>query len=197
MIWNSLTRGLCVVHPAWNIQSSQTFVFSLLLVFLLSAYYEHLKWTLRCVDAVLASVDPGTPVWARMKRGTEPLEGDAAAALAAARARTRAKGTRRVIPLTNADVSEDSDAADASRERRVLPFFLPSSLQSPGRINAIRALLYGVQVAIACFLMLVMMTYNSWFISAIVAGAILGSFCFNRTPDGRLGGYDDKGAVCH
>lgn len=45
--------------------------------------------------------------------------------------------------------------------------------------------------------MLVMMTYNSWMIGAIVAGAILGAFFYSRAPIGAAVALDDKSTACH
>ena len=45
--------------------------------------------------------------------------------------------------------------------------------------------------------MLVMMTYNSWMIGAIVAGAILGAFLYSRAPIGAAVAWDDKSTACH
>lgn len=70
-------------------------------------------------------------------------------------------------------------------------------MQTPTRLHSVRSLLYGVQVSIACFLMLVMMTYNSWLIGAIVAGAVLGAFLYNHAPSGAAKMFDDKGNACH
>ena len=50
-------------------------------------------------------------------------------------------------------------------------------------------------MALSVFLMLVMMTYNAWLISAIVLGAVAGSFLFDPAIDGSA--LADKGTVCH
>lgn len=69
----------------------------------------------------------------------------------------------------------------------------PAALSSPARLRLLRAVIYGVGVALSIFLMLVMMTYNAWFIGAIVAGAVVGSYmCSKNGPPGM-----DKTMLCH
>lgn len=69
----------------------------------------------------------------------------------------------------------------------------PVSAASPARLRALRAVAYGASVALSIFLMLVMMTYNAWFIAAVVAGAAAGSYlCSRNGPPGI-----DKTALCH
>lgn len=51
-----------------------------------------------------------------------------------------------------------------------------------------QSLLYGAQVGYSFMLMLVFMTYNGWYMLAVVAGAILGH---------QTWGADGRGMACH
>jgi len=64
----------------------------------------------------------------------------------------------------------------------------------------LRAVLYGAQVFVSFFLMLVFMTYNAYLILAVVLGASIGHFVFGATMDvdAVLAGGDlGKGMACH
>ena len=51
--------------------------------------------------------------------------------------------------------------------------------------------MYGAQVALSCFLMLVMMTYNAWLLGAIVLGAMAGAYYAQER------GTNAHAALCH
>jgi len=66
--------------------------------------------------------------------------------------------------------------------------------------RVLRATLYGVQVFVSFFLMLVFMTYNAYLIFAVVLGASIGHFIFGAAMDVEavLAGADlGKGMACH
>ncbi|GJE93767.1 Ctr copper transporter [Phanerochaete sordida] len=71
----------------------------------------------------------------------------------------------------------------------------------PDALRAGRALLYGAQVFLSFFLMLVFMTYNAYLILATVAGAAVGHFVFNARMDVDAvlagAGGTDRGMACH
>jgi len=87
-------------------------------------------------------------------------------------------------------------------------FCRPRTLRVSTRIQLARVVLYGLNVAVGAFLMLVLMSYNSWLIGATVVGAMLGFFFCSRDLGVRPGhqpgqaiaisGVDaDKGLACH
>jgi len=66
--------------------------------------------------------------------------------------------------------------------------------------RVLRAALYGIQVFISFFLMLVFMTYNAYLILAVVLGASIGHFVFGAMMDVEAvlaGGDLGKGMACH
>lgn len=71
----------------------------------------------------------------------------------------------------------------------------------PPYMRASRAILYGSQVFLSFFLMLVFMTYNAYLIGATVVGAALGHYIFNTHMDveGVLSGgqASGRGMACH
>lgn len=87
--------------------------------------------------------------------------------------------------------------ANVSVDRATTLTHSPVQLRSVTRMRALRSLMYGGNVAISVFLMLVMMTYNAWLIGAIIAGAVCGSFIFDSTSVSAEGLLPSKGSVCH
>lgn len=206
MSWNSYTQNVCIITPAWHIRSSQGFVLSMLVILGISVAYEYLKWVMRCLDVAIVRLEDAQSTIG--PRGTSDSEADLLSTTASLR-RPRTRNAKRIIPMTYSDlVANDTaergdDTGSSSPKRGAKPTscallrLLPLGLQTPSRLHSVRSLLYGLQVSIACFLMLVMMTYNSWMIGAIVAGAILGAFLYSRAPIGAAVALDDKSTACH
>jgi len=63
---------------------------------------------------------------------------------------------------------------------------------TPGQ-RALRSLLHTSNVAISFFLMLVVMTYNTYLVGSVLAGAFVGHFMFHDQPVVEL----DRGMACH
>lgn len=55
MLWNTSTRGLCVVFASWKITNTQTLLATLLALFLLAILLEYLRLQIRSLDAHLIS----------------------------------------------------------------------------------------------------------------------------------------------
>ena len=92
------------------------------------------------------------------------------------------------MPLVNDDALE----GDVSKHSVILRV-MPRTLQTPARLRMVSTVLYGAQVALSCFLMLVMMTYNAWLLGALVIGAMIGA---SHTRHVRTA-VGESGAVCH
>jgi copper transporter 1 len=76
----------------------------------------------------------------------------------------------------------------------------PSYCTVPFYPRVLRAALYGSQVFVSFFLMLVFMTYNAYLILAVVLGASIGHFVFGAVMDVEsvlAGGDLSKGMACH
>lgn len=108
MSWNTYTRDMCIVSPAWHIRSSHAFVFSLLLIFGISVSYEYLKWVVRCIDIAIVRLESAQSPLGRMRDGNNASTNATASLL-----RTRPTNTRRIIPMTYSDLV----ASDAAEER--------------------------------------------------------------------------------
>lgn len=91
--------------------------------------------------------------------------------------------------------SEEAGLLTGSRVRKDR-----SETPIPATSRLSRASLYGVQVFLSFFLMLVFMTYNAYLILATVVGAAIGHYVFSPTLDidavlSGTGG--NKGMACH
>ncbi|KAI0798445.1 Ctr copper transporter [Irpex lacteus] len=111
-------------------------------------------------------------------------------------AQGKGKGTARVSGRTSPD---DHEEAGLLTGLRVVKDDIGTPL--PITLRTSRALLYGAQVFLSFFLMLVFMTYNAYLILATVLGAVLGHFIFNPRLDveGILSGAaaSSRGMACH
>lgn len=170
MIWNTDIKGMCIVHRAWHVKTERQFVASLLCVVGLAILYEWIKLTLRRVGAAAEHTEVAHG-GLRTHRESGP----------------RVSAPRRVMPLSQDDALEP----DVNKRPAVLTY-IPRAFHTPARLRTLSTCLYGVQVAMSCFLMLIMMTYNAWLIGAIVIGAMIGSMHV------RYGHTNDMYAsVCH
>lgn len=177
MVWNTSTKGMCIVHEAWHVRTEKGFVLSLLVVFALGVGYELLKLQGRLMELALVHTEEAQGV--RLRRDGEEVS--------AWRARPM---PRRVMPVAATDLGE----ADIGK-RPIILSYVPTGLQTPSGLRVLHTILYGAQVALSCFLMLVMMTYNAWLIGAIVAGAMAGALYVRSMSDVPVS--DVRGAVCH
>ena len=55
----------------------------------------------------------------------------------------------------------------------------------------IRSLIYGGQIAVSFFLMLIFMTYNAYLMFAVVVGAVTGFYLFHKESTA------ERGMNCH
>lgn len=164
MIWNADTSGMCIIHRAWNVRTEQQFFMSLLVVMLVSVAYEALKCLQRRLDVAVLHTE---------------------AAHGCGNSQSSSRRSRRIIPISYADVMDESEGV----KRPAVLVYLPAALHTPARLRSVRSIAYGMQVALACFLMLVMMTYNAWLIAAIVIGAMIGSVYFAEAGE--------TSTICH
>jgi len=77
---------------------------------------------------------------------------------------------------------------------------VPTCTPVPLHPRILRATLYGAQVFVSFFLMLVFMTYNAYLILAVVIGASLGHFVFGAGMNVEAiltGGDTGKAMACH
>ncbi|WFD23709.1 copper transpport protein [Malassezia equina] len=170
MIWNTDTRGMCIVFRSWHVKTENQFFLSLLVVFALAMVYEMLKLHLHHMELAIAHTDVAHG--RRSRRDDDTGRGRAT--------------PRRVMPLANDDVLEGD-----CNKRPALLSRIPRVFQTPARLRLVRSGLYGAQVALSCFLMLIMMTYNGWLLGAIVLGAIVGAY-YAQQP-----GSEVHSALCH
>ncbi|KAI0779472.1 Ctr copper transporter [Fomes fomentarius] len=176
MLWNTQIEDTCIVFRSWHIPTKSAFVFSWLVIVGLGVLYEYLRVAQRNVDRRIAA--------------TLSAQGKGKAAAAAAGASGSVSGR---------DSPEmDSEEAGLLTGSLVVKGNTGTLLPLTARIT--RAALYGAQVFLSFFLMLVFMTYNAYLILATVIGAALGHFIFSShmNIDAVLyGGGENKGMACH
>lgn len=69
MTWNTDVTGMCIVHPVWRISTIDQFVLTLMVIAVIAAFYEYMKWAVQCVDvAIMRAAAPGGA--RRRRRGT-------------------------------------------------------------------------------------------------------------------------------
>ncbi|KAH9040069.1 copper transporter [Lactarius pseudohatsudake] len=116
-------------------------------------------------------------------------------ALALFRSKTRGKGSvsGRSTPEQSGPEVEEAGLLSGSPK-------IPACTPIPLYPRILRATLYGVQVFVSFFLMLVFMTYNAYLILAVVIGAGIGHFVFGAEMNVEAilaGGESGKGMACH
>ncbi|KAI9455865.1 copper transporter, partial [Russula earlei] len=171
MLWNTQIEDTCIVFRQWHISSRFVFTLSFLAIILISLGYEYLRAYQRTVDRRIAL------------------------ALSFAKGRGKDSVSGRSTPeLSGPDVEVagllSGRPKKPSRTGTPVPF-------SP---RVLRATLYGAQVFVSFFLMLVFMTYNAYLILAVVLGASIGHFVFGAVMDVEAvltGGDLGKGMACH
>ena len=57
MVWNTDTKGMCVVFKSWHVRSERQMLVSCVLVCLFAFAYEWLKLALRRVDEAVAHTE--------------------------------------------------------------------------------------------------------------------------------------------
>ncbi|PKI84034.1 copper transpport protein [Malassezia vespertilionis] len=194
--WNYDTQGMCIVHPAWRIRSSHAFVVSLAMIFLISVFYEYLKYAVRCIDCEIDRTAATNVHGLRRVRHEGP--GNSAAALRPSRSANARKMTAVALndtPYDTDTLRERETEPEALTRPRGLPWKMPLALQTPSRLRGLRSCAYGLQVFISCFLMLVMMSYNAWLISVIVLGATAGNFWLGHRAEMAKDAEDAH--ICH
>ncbi|QRW21273.1 copper transport protein CTR2 [Rhizoctonia solani] len=96
-------------------------------------------------------------------------------------------------------IRAESPAEDEPLNPRVFKQPMVATLSPGARIS--RAALYGAQVFLSFFLMLVFMTYNAYLILAVVLGAAIGHYVFGAQMDAEAvlsnAGVGAKGMACH
>lgn len=170
MLWNTQIEDTCIVFKQWHISSRFVFALSFLAIIFISLGYEYLRAYQRSVDWRIAQ--------------------------ALSRGKGRDKGS--VSGRSSPELSgQDFEAAGLLSGR---PKKLAAGTPVPFYPRVLRATLYGIQIFVSFFLMLVFMTYNAYLILAVVLGAATGHFVFGAEMDVEVvlgGGSVGRGMACH
>ncbi|KAK7692368.1 hypothetical protein QCA50_003993 [Cerrena zonata] len=175
MLWNTQIENTCIVFRSWHISSNTAFVFSCFAIVVLGILYEWLRQAQGQFDVKIAA--------------TLSAQGKGKAAAA----RSGVSGSGRSTPEVDSEEAGLLTGVRNLKEHTTTPL--------PVTARASRAVLYGAQVFLSFFLMLVFMTYNAYLILAVVIGAAIGHFVFNPQMDleGVLAASSSssKGMACH
>ncbi|KAJ3489136.1 hypothetical protein NLI96_g2336 [Meripilus lineatus] len=175
-------RKICKMNMLWNTQIENTCI-----VFRSWHVANTTQFVFSCFAIVLLGV---FYEWLRVAQ--KKLDVKIAATLSA-----QGKGKGTVSGRASPEIdSEEAGLLTGSRVRKDRP-----GTPLPPWPRTSRALLYGLQVFLSFFLMLVFMTYNAYLILATVVGAAIGHYVFSPDMDieavlaGASGG--NKGMACH
>jgi len=171
MLWNTQIEDTCIVFKQWHISSRFIFALSFLAIILISLGYEYLRAYQRSVDRRIAL------------------------ALSSTKGRRKSPVSGRSTPEQSGPDVEVAGLL-SGRPKKLSANCTPVPLYP----RVFRAVLYGAQVFVSFFLMLVFMTYNAYLILAVVLGASIGHFVFGAAldVDAILAGGDlSKGMACH
>ncbi|KAI0684738.1 Ctr copper transporter [Cytidiella melzeri] len=172
MLWNTQIENTCIVFRSWHISSTQAFVFSCFVIVALGILYEWLREVQKVTDRKIAA--------------TLSAQG---------------KGKSRVGGLVSGRRSPEADSEEEGLLTGLRMSKDDNGVVIPLSMRASRAILYGAQVFLSFFLMLVFMTYNAYLILATVIGAAVGHFIFNGHMDIEIvlagGSAGGRGMSCH
>jgi len=171
MLWNTQIEDTCIVFKQWHISSRFVFALSFLAIIIISLGYEYLRAYQRSVDRRIALA-----LSSAKGRGKGPVSG------------------RSTPELSGPDVEVAGLLSGRPKK------YSANCTPVPFYPRVFRAALYGAQVFVSFFLMLVFMTYNAYLILAVVLGASIGHFVFGAVidVDAILAGGDlGKGMACH
>ncbi|BGP42620.1 copper transpport protein [Rhodotorula kratochvilovae] len=197
MLWHADPRGTCLVFPSLQITSTASLVFYLVLLVLLSMLTEYLRLSLATFDRALRSNLRGGGLAALAAGGS----GDAPTIGGPERRPSRATtpvGLRRGSGFPGAAVEGSEEAllggGGAGAGGRYW-----GVVRLPWFVQLRRSAGYTLHVALTFYIMLLVMSYNAQIIGAIILGAFLGHFVFQRHIDlGAVASEDEsKGLQCH
>jgi len=171
MLWNTQIEDTCIVFRSWHISSTHAFIFSCLAIVALGILFEWLREAQKISDTRIAATLSG---------------------------QNKGKARGGTVSGRNSPEIEGEEAGLLTGVRAVKGH---NGIRVPISMRLSRATLYGAQVFLSFFLMLVFMTYNAYLILSTVLGAVIGHYIFNSHMDveavlaGSLGA--GKGMACH
>ncbi|GAA5853691.1 hypothetical protein JCM8547_007414 [Rhodosporidiobolus lusitaniae] len=188
MVANSDPYGVCLVFPALQIgQTGLSLLFWLSFVTLVSIFCEYLRLSLSTFDRALRSNLRGglgpSPSYSQPSSSGTP--------------RPRSPVGRRPSAFTDGEEAllggGRGGAGPGGQGARYW-----GVVRLPWLVQARRSAGYAVHVALTFYIMLLVMSYNAQIIGAVILGAFLGHFLFQRRIDlDAPDELDGKGLACH
>ncbi|SCV73421.1 BQ2448_7347 [Microbotryum intermedium] len=185
-VWNTDPMGICLVFPGLQIVSRSTLVFYLFFLVSLSVLYEYTRLSLLSFDRTLRASLRGA--------GANSNLAPASASAYAHRHPSPTPGSRRPSSTPFSDSGNLDEALLLGGVRSSRTFGL---VRLPWSIQTRRSMWYTLNIALSFYIMLIIMSYNAVLIAAVLFGAFLGHFVFQRHFD--LGVVEDDGKTlsCH
>ncbi|KAJ1026071.1 hypothetical protein NDA18_003731 [Ustilago nuda] len=183
MIWNYDTTNICILTSSWRITTPFSLYLSLAFIAFISILYEYLRLYIRRFDARLARNNPSISLGIHRRR-TSLLPTSTSSSSSASERRGVGTSKRR--------------AATVGREDNGGRNGWGKELETSKKVQLWRSGLYASSVGISFLLMLIGMTFNAFVVGAIVIGAGMGHYWFNRDlKTAATLGQDDAGLGCH
>lgn len=195
MVWNWDTTNLCILTSSWRITTPFSLSLSLTLIAFSAVLYEYLRLYIRRLDAHLSrSYSPSTPTH-RRRASLLPTSQPGPSSTTS---NTNLADRRSISNTKRRSASASSSILLSFDKTRNRDKWI-KELQTSRRMQFWRSALYATSIGISFVLMLISMTFNAYVIAAIVVGAGLGHYWFNRdlSSTNLVGSADDKGLACH
>ncbi|KAJ1600065.1 hypothetical protein NDA14_000370 [Ustilago hordei] len=183
MIWNYDTTNICILTSSWRITTPFSLYLSLTFIAFISILYEYLRLYIRQFDARLARNNPSNSLGIHRRR-TSLLPTSTSSSSSGSERRGVGTSKRRAATVGRED--------NGGRNGWV------KELETSKKVQLWRSGLYASSVGISFLLMLIGMTFNAFVVGAIVIGAGMGHYWFNRDlKTAATLGEDDAGLGCH
>ncbi|GAA6062241.1 hypothetical protein JCM10212_000820 [Sporobolomyces blumeae] len=211
MVFNADPVGVCLVFERLQIRSVSQVVPWMLFIVLVSIACEYCRLTLQTFDRQLRSQyrggafsQPSIPALPSTSHGSASLGGTSSQSprvgLGLNTPGGRTVGMGALLGAGGGGGAARGRGGDGSEDAILLERGrLWGTVRLPWSVQTRRSLFYVAHVALSFYVMLLVMSYNLQIIGAILVGAFVGHFAFQRNFD--LGGDDgdvaSKGMQCH
>ncbi|KAK4050653.1 copper transpport protein [Microbotryomycetes sp. JL201] len=188
MVWNTDPRGICLVFPSLQVGTSGASVTIWMAgLVLLAVLYEYTRLYAIQIDRQLKAQLRGGASQLFARSAQLPPPSTASFSAGPSHPNTPAMGRRPTVPF-----GEHADESLLGGRRTFGVVKLPLTIQVK------RSLIYTFNLALSFYIMLLLMSFNAQIIAALLCGAFVGHFMFERSIDLNSPIDDDgKGLSCH
>lgn len=186
MLWNTDPIGICLVFPSLQITSTLSLWFYLIVLVLLGMLYEYTRLAALASDRALRL--------SLRRQQYPPPPSSSASHLPSGSISPRGppgNGSLRPSPINTAHDAESLLGGPGGGRRW-------GSVRLPFGLQAKRSLWYTLNLALSFYLMLLVMSYNSYIVAAMLVGGGVGHFVFTRQFDLEGAALEEDGKMmCH